>query len=214
VREVARGGDNGVWTVVTEGGEHIVAEDVIFAGPAHIGATALRGFAPDLAAALGEIRYTSTATVFFALRRDDVMHPLDATGFIVPRRERHDALAATWVSSKWANRAPEGHVLLRLFFGGAGREAVVDLEDRDLTALAARELEALMGLVPRPIFTRVFRFRRANPQPTVGHLARVAKIHEATSRWSGLHFTGSGFAIGIPDCVRMAEETARAVLAR
>jgi oxygen-dependent protoporphyrinogen oxidase len=214
VREVRRADGASAWTVVTEGGEHFSAEDVVFAGPAHIGASALEGLDRDLASALDAIRYTSTATVFFALRREDVQHPLDATGFIVPRSERHSALAGTWVSSKWAHRAPEGHALIRVFFGGAGREDVVNLSDKELVDLGAKELETLMGLVPRPIFTRIFRFRRASPQPTMGHLERVATIRKHAARWPGLHFTGSGFAIGIPDCVKMAEETAQAVLER
>jgi oxygen-dependent protoporphyrinogen oxidase len=135
-------------------------------------------------------------------------------GFIVPRSEHRAAMAGTWVSSKWAHRAPSDDVVMRLFFGGAGRESLVDMEDGELVALAARELGALMGVRSEPLFTRVFRFRHASPQPVVGHLDRIAHIRALAARSPGLHFTGSGFSIGIPDCVRLAEETAAAVLDR
>ncbi len=208
----AAGGD--AWTVVTEGGERLVADDVVFAGPAHALAHAARDLDLALTKALRAMKYTSTATVFFALRREDVAHPLDGVGYIVPRSERRSTTAATWVSSKWAHRAPSGHVLIRTFFGGAGREDAVEQSDRALVAIAAREIEAMMGIKVNPVFTHVFRFRRASPQPTLGHLGRVKHVREELARWPGLHATGSGFAIGIPDCIKLAQETANAVLAR
>jgi oxygen-dependent protoporphyrinogen oxidase len=214
VDTVARTPEGDAWTIALEGGEHAVADDVIFAGPATALGHAARDLDPALAAALGTLRYTTTATVFFALRKDDVAHPLDGVGYIVPRSERRSTMAATWVSSKWQNRAPEGHVLIRSFFGGAGREHVVDLDDRELVALATRELEEMMHIRVRPVFTHVFRFRGASPQPTLGHLGRVRRVREELARWPGLHVTGSGFAIGIPDCIKLAQETARSVLAR
>jgi protoporphyrinogen/coproporphyrinogen III oxidase len=214
VDAVGRSGDDGAWTVTLEGGERVLADDVVFAGPATALGHAARDLDPGLVVALDGIRYTTTATVFFALRKDDVAHPLDGVGYIVPRSERRSTMAATWVSSKWAHRAPEGHALIRSFFGGAGREHVVDLDDKELVALATRELEEMMRIRVRPVFTHVFRFRRASPQPTLGHLGRVRQVRDALTRWPGLHVTGSGFAIGIPDCIKLAQETARTVLAR
>jgi oxygen-dependent protoporphyrinogen oxidase len=212
VERVERAGD--AWKVVTRGGEAFDADHVIFAGPSYVASRAVRELDPALAAVLDEIRYVSTATVFLALRNDEVPVRLDAVGFIVPRSERRELLASTWVSSKWEGRAPEGHALIRVFFGGAGREAVLERTDAELASLAARELEATMGFVPRPIFTKVYRFNRASPQPTLGHLERIARIRERAARWPGLHLIGSGFAIGIPDCVKLAQETAKAILAR
>jgi protoporphyrinogen/coproporphyrinogen III oxidase len=208
------GEDEGTWTVVLEDGERLTADDVVFAGPAHALGHAAKALDHDLTKALEAIRYTSTATVFFALREEDVGRPLDGVGYIVPRSERRATMAATWVSSKWQSRAPAGHVLIRTFFGGAGREHVVDVDDKDLVALATRELEEMMRIRVRPVFTHVFRFRRSSPQPTLGHLGRVRRVREALVRWPGLHVTGSGFAIGIPDCIKLAQETARTVLAR
>ncbi len=206
--------EDGAWTVVPEAGERVVADDVVFAGPAHALGHAARDLSTPLSSALGEIAYTSTATVFFALRREDVSHPLDGVGYIVPRSERRSTMAATWVSSKWAGRAPDQHVLIRCFFGGAGREEILDLDDKELVLLASRELEEMMRIRVRPVFTHVFRFRRASPQPTLGHLGRVRRVRDELARWPGLHANGSGFAIGIPDCIKLAHETAAAVVAR
>ena len=46
---------------------------------------------------------------------------------------RSDSLfSATWVSSKWEGRAPEGHVLMRTFFGGPAGEEALDRDDDEL----------------------------------------------------------------------------------
>jgi oxygen-dependent protoporphyrinogen oxidase len=205
--------EDGTWRVLAAGDAALDADHVVFAGPAYVPARALAALDPDLARELGEIRYVSTASVFLALRAEDVPIPLDAVGFIVPRSERREILASTWVSSKWAGRAPEGYALIRVFFGGARREAILAHDDKELVAIAEKEIAATMGFTPRPVFTHLFRYDHSSPQPTLGHLARVTRIRELASRWPGLHLIGSGFAIGIPDCVKLAEETAKAVVA-
>ena len=74
---------------------------------------------------------------------------------------------------------------------------------------------ALMGIDAGPIFTQVFRFVRASPQPGVGHLGRVRTAKERIARWPGLFVAGSGFeGSGIPDCVKFAEGAAEAILWR
>jgi len=188
------------------------ADDVIVTAPAHAAASMLRSDAA-LARALGELRYVSTATIFFGLARKAVAHKLDATGFLVPRSLGRPLLAATWVSSKWPNRAPEGCVLMRAFFGGAADEDVLDRSDADLATLAREELQRFMGKIGEPRLVRVHRFVRASPQPAIGHLARMRAI--ATKLPEGLFLAGNGYdGTGIPDCIKQAEHAARAVLTR
>jgi oxygen-dependent protoporphyrinogen oxidase len=64
-----------------------------------------------------------------------------------------------------------------------------------------------------PLFTKVFRFDRSNPQPAVGHLDRLATIRTRLAQFPGVHVIGSGYdGVGIPDCVKQAEETAARIL--
>jgi oxygen-dependent protoporphyrinogen oxidase len=217
VRGVSRlpGSDTrGRWALDVEGGDPLFAHDVLFAAPAHATSNLVREVDAELAALLGRIPYVSTATVFLAFRRADIHHPLDAVGFIVPRGTGRPLLAATWVSSKWEHRAPAGHVLMRLFFGGAWGEAVLANDDDAMVALARKELRDLMKVEAEPLFSRVFRFARSNPQPVVGHLGTLAAIRERLHDLPGVYLAGSGYdGIGIPDCVRQAEEAAKAILA-
>jgi oxygen-dependent protoporphyrinogen oxidase len=200
------------YRVVLEGGESLVADDVILATPLHASSALTRSLDPRLADALGAFVAASTATVFLAYRRDAIPHPLDATGFLVPRALGRPALASTWVSSKWSHRAPEGHALIRVFFGGATDAHVLERDDAELGELAAGELRALLGVTESPMFIRVFRFDHASPQPLVGHLVRVGAVNVQLARWPGLHVATNGFeGSGIPDCVKNAGTAAAAV---
>jgi len=149
------------WVVHVAGGERLEADAVLLAVPGHDAARLIGGLDDGLSAALSSIAYGSTATVFLGYRRADVAHPLDGVGFVVPRASGRPILAGTWVSSKWEARAPEGHVLLRAFFGGEWGKGVLAESDEGLVAIARAQLGALMGLSAEPAMTRVFRFARA-----------------------------------------------------
>ena len=94
---------------------------VLLCVPAYVAGGLLRALDTAAGGACDAIPYASTATVAFGYRRDQVAHPMQGTGFVVPRAERRALLAGTWVTSKWPGRAPDGHVLLRAFLGG-GRD--------------------------------------------------------------------------------------------
>jgi oxygen-dependent protoporphyrinogen oxidase len=206
---------SGGFRVTLANGETLDADDLVLASPLPVTATLARTIDPVLADALGAFDAASTATAFLAYPESAIERPLDATGFLVPREMRSPILASTWVSSKWEHRAPAGTVLLRVFFGGSTGEAILDNSDDELVALAQGELRSLMGIEAAPLFSHVFRFTRASPQPRVGHLARVRVVKERLTRWPGLYVAGNGFeGSGIPDCVKFAEETAGAILAR
>jgi oxygen-dependent protoporphyrinogen oxidase len=203
------------YRVVLESGETLVADDVVLAAPLSATAKVARTLDPALGDALGVFHAASTATVFLAYRSSSIAHPLDATGFLVPRGMRSSILACTWVSSKWDHRAPEGTVLVRAFFGGATDEAVLERDDGELTVLARTELRALLGITAEPLFAHVFRFDGASPQPGVGHLARVRAAKQRLARWPGLYVAASGFeGSGIPDCIKFAQAAADAIVTR
>jgi oxygen-dependent protoporphyrinogen oxidase len=103
---------------------------------------------------------------------------MEGSGFVVPRVERNPLLAATWVTSKWPGRAPDGHVLLRGFLGGGRDPHRLDAPDDELVETVKAELVTLLGITGEPAFARLFRFTRQSPQHEVGHLQRVAAIEQ------------------------------------
>ncbi len=195
--------------------EVIEADDVVLTTPAHAAARALEGLDAAIAKELRGIPYLSTGTVVLAFARADVPHPLDAVGMVIPKDERRRILAATFISSKWVARAPADTALMRVFVGGHRDPGALAQSDEALVALAREELGSLLGLRASPMLARVFRYEHANAQPVVGHAERVRRIRSLAARHPGLHFAGAAFeGVGIPDCVRQANEAAAAVLAR
>ncbi len=102
---------------------------------------------------------------------------------------------------------------MRAFFGGARDPRALDRTDDELVASSLAALTPHVGIVGAPLFTRVYRWVRANAQHEVGHLELMAAIDRALSRHPGLFVTGSGFrGVGIPDCIADARATAGQVV--
>ncbi len=204
--------DDGAYTLTLEDGSALRAGGVILATPSYVAAGLLRPLAPEAAARLDAIRYVSTGTVSLAFRCEDVNHPLDGFGLVIPRSERRPVNAITWTSTKFSYRAPAGYALLRVFFGGSRSPQTMELDDDALLTIVRSELWAIMGIDAAPLFHRIYRWRQANPQYDVGHLARVAAIEAALP--AGVYVTGSPYrGIGISDCVHQAQEIAQQVVA-
>jgi oxygen-dependent protoporphyrinogen oxidase len=202
----------GGYTIATDDGERQSAAAVILAVPGGAGAKIMRDLAPEPAATLEAIRFVSTAVVFLGYRRADVGHPLDGYGALVPKAEAFRMTACTFFSTKYAGRAPDDHVLVRGFFGGARDPAILDLDDRTLAELARAELGRLLEIRGEPVLERIFRWPEATPQMEVGHLARVAALEHRLAALPGLFLTGAGLrSTGIPDGV--ADATRAAVAA-
>jgi protoporphyrinogen/coproporphyrinogen III oxidase len=194
------------------------ARAVVLAVPAYTTGNLLRGLDTTLAALCDAVPYASTATVAFGYRRDQIRHPMRGSGFVVPRLERSPLLAATWVTSKWPGRAPDGCALVRAFLGGGRDPQRLDMTDDELVSSAREALEDVLEIDGPPIFARLFRWSRQTPQYEVGHLDRLAAIERRLLSIPGVFVTGSGFrAAGIPDCVadgRQAATAAAEYLAR
>ena len=191
------------------GGERLAADGVVLAVPAHAAANLLAALDPGLAAAHAEIPYASSAVVTLAYREDDVLHPLDGYGYVVPRAGGSDVLACTWTSSKWAGRASEGAVLLRVYAGRFGGRDVTEDSDEELVALARDEVR-FMGIEAGPHLARVHRWPLGMPQYVLGHPDRLERIDAALSDHPGLALAGAAYrGVGIPDCIHSGEEAAR-----
>jgi oxygen-dependent protoporphyrinogen oxidase len=196
--------------VETAAGDSLSARAVIITAPAYVAADLLHDQDGDIARMCQDVRYASTATIALAFPRSAVKHPLNGSGFVVPRTERTGILAASWLSSKWPHRAPDDRVLMRAFFGGARDEHALDQSDTRLEEVALSALRPLLGISGDPLLSRVYRFDRASPQHEVGHLARIEALDRRLAETPGLFMTGSGLrGVGIPDCVADARATAK-----
>jgi oxygen-dependent protoporphyrinogen oxidase len=166
-----------------------------------------------LGAELAAIEHGSTGTIALGFDAADVAHPLDGTGYVVPRTEPRPVLACTWVSSKHRGRAPEGAVQFRVFVGGGYRPDVVEWSDEQLVALARAELKATLGVTAAPRLVHIVRWVGAMPQYLLGHPERVARIEAREAALPWLALAGNAYrGVGVPDCIASGERAAARVL--
>ena len=185
---------------------------VVLAVPAFRVAEALRGFDGELAGVLGEIAYASSAIVISGYRLEDVKHPLDCSGLVIPKIENRGILSVSCTSRKFPYRAPEGRVQLRTFLGGDLMPEQLDQTDDEMVETVRRELREIFGVTGEPDFVRVCRYDRAMPQFHLGHIERLTKIEAAMQKHPALALAGNGYyGIGIPDCVQSGEQAAEKV---
>jgi protoporphyrinogen/coproporphyrinogen III oxidase len=195
--------------VTTASGLEVAARAMVLAVPAAAAARLLAPIDAALADACAGLRAVSTATITLAYAREAVSHPCAGMGFIVPRGEATRLLAVSWVTSKWAGRAPADRRVIRAFAGGAFDPHALDARDDALAQRAHDDLAPILGLGAAPLVARVYRWIEASPQYDVGHLARVAAIDGRLGATAGLYLTGAAYrGVGMPDVIADARATA------
>lgn len=198
-----------IWRIRTNRGETIVADGVCLALPAYVSARLLSSADAQLATELDGITYASSATINLAYKREDIPHPLDGFGFVVPFIERRSLIACTFSSVKFSGRAPQGQALLRAFVGGALQPEMFELSQDELISRVRADLRDLLGIAQAPLFTEVSKWERSMPQYHVGHLERIKRIGERLAAMPGLALAGNAYSgLGIPDCIKSGEAAA------
>lgn len=200
---------NGVWLITDQHQRVARARRVAIACPAFAAAGMLQALDPELASALDAIPYAPIAVLATGHRADQVSHPLEGFGFLIPRTEGLRTLGSIWTSSIFRDRAPEGQVQFRTMLGGAGDPAAVGMTDQELWQTARKELGSLLGIRGDPVVIRIYRWEKGIPQYTLGHLDRLARIETRRAKHPGLHILGNAYhGVGLNDCVKMAHVAA------
>lgn len=199
------------YLVEVSGARRCETDALIIAAPAHETARLVAPLDAGMQELLGLIPFASTVVIHLAYRRSDVSHALDGYGYLIPSVEHSDLVACTWTSQKWAGRAPDDHVLLRLMAGRFGRRDLLGRSDEELFELASAELSATLGITAAPVLQRLHRWDMGMPQYTVGHVRRVDAINARAAAFPGLFLAGASYGgVGIPQCVESGTRAAAA----
>jgi oxygen-dependent protoporphyrinogen oxidase len=153
-------------------------------------------------AGLAGVEYSPVASVFLGFRRDQVSHPLDGFGALIPAAEASTALGVLFSSSLFAGRAPEGHVALTVFAGGALRPEVARLPEGELVGRLCADLRRYVGLRGEPVFVRRAYWPRAIAQYNLGYGSHIEAMAGCERANPGLFIGGSvRDGISLPDCI-------------
>lgn len=164
--------------------------------------------APAAEAACG-IGAPPLAVVFLGYRRNQVAHPLDGLGYLSAAEEGRHLNGAQFCSTMFPGRAPEGHVAIAGYIGGARAPELARLPSDALVDMARSEFADLLGAKGDPVIARVRHWALGIPQYRLGHGRRIEHIAEASNRVPGLFLTGNYFhGPSVAMCLANSRDTA------
>jgi protoporphyrinogen/coproporphyrinogen III oxidase len=203
-------------TVIANGREELLTTNrVIIATPAQQAATLLRDVDPQFESALSAIAYAPVAVVSLGYPKSAIHHSLEGFGFLVPRSSGLRILGAVWNSSLFPNRAPDGHVLLTSFVGGATDPSAVSLPESEIVSIVHSELASILGISQPPSFSHVQAWQRAIPQYNLGHIQLIGRLDQMQRKYPSIRLIGNylgGPALGA--CVEQALTVAQEPIKR
>jgi oxygen-dependent protoporphyrinogen oxidase len=149
--------------------------------------------------AFSEIRYPPVASVVLGFRREDVTHPCQGFGMLIPKIEGFKILGTIFSSSLFPNRAPADHLTLTSYIGGERYPELARLPEDKLVALTCEDLRILLGVTGKPVFQHCVFYPKAIPQYNLGYGRYRELMNEIESRAAGLFFAGhyrDGISVG------------------
>lgn len=196
------------------GTRSITCNSVVFSMPAYSACEIVSPLFPGLSEVLGSIYYPPVVEVFLGYKKAQMGGSLDGFGFLVPAVENRKILGTIWSSALFEGRAPDGHVALTTFLGGARQPSLAHLNDADALSVVQTELSSIMKVNGPPVYTRINRWSKAIPQYNLGYGRVIQSIEECERKNPGLFFCSNyrgGISVG--DCVMSADRTAKEIVA-
>lgn len=191
------------WRVTSQSaaGEPAADHDaVLLTAPAYrLAQVELRGTTAPSLAQLSDIHYPPVASVVLGFRRDDVPHPLDGFGMLIPAVERLQILGTLFSSSLFPNRAPAGQVLLTSYVGGVRAPELALKPESELVALTVRDLQTILGVRGQPTYQHCVVYPKAIPQYEVGYGRFKALMDDVEAKAPGVFLAGhfrNGISLG------------------
>ena len=179
------------WRIEHAAGSTTV-DAVVYAAPLHtLGTEVTFGTSLPLYP-LHDVPYAPMRSVSLGFKRDAVSHPLDGFGMLLPAAESSfEILGTIFASTLFPKRAPDGHVLLTTFVGGARAPEHAHANPDAARALVMRDLQRLLGVTDDPVFSHQVVWPHAIPQYTSRHGAVKGRLDALEAAHSGLQFAGN-----------------------
>ena len=178
------------WTVTggSSGAERTLrVRHVVLSVPAEAAASLIAPLDADLSDLLYGIEYAPVSVVHIGFDQSAVNHPLNGTGFLVPRREKLALTGSMWSSHLFPGHAPHGKVLLTNYLGGARRPEAVDWGDDQSVTEILKVLQPVLGISQGPEMVAIKRHPRGLPLYYGAYPARLRAMDAHLHGLPGLH---------------------------
>ena len=200
--------NNGRWRVFGETSEkekiEEVFDEIISTLPSHC-LTEIEWKSVTDVHLIGDLAQASSpplALTFLGYSREQIRHPLDGFGFLVPEVEKRNILGTLFSSTLFKNRAPKDKTLLTSFIGGERNPELFDLADDEILSLSISENQKLLGIQGNPEFSHLVRWPNSIPLPDQSTSMRLDAAKVLTERNAGLVFSGSHIlGAPLPNCI-------------
>lgn len=153
-------------------------------------------------AALAAIEHPPVTSLFLGFRREQVAHPLDGFGLLVPAVERRAILGVLFSSALFPDRAPAGCVALTVMVGGSRQPELAARPLAELLPSVLPDLREFLGVRGEPVFTRQSFWPRAIPQYALGYGRFLDAMSACETAHPGLFIGGQARGgISLPACI-------------
>lgn len=195
-----------------EGMQILNARRLILATPAYTSAALLTPIDTAIADALKTVDYSPVAVVFHGYAKKQIEHPLDGFGFLVPAIENRKVLGSIWSSTKFLNRAPDGHVALTTFIGGERQPELLQNDEDTLFKIVENELHELIGVTGQPVSRKIRILPKAIPQFGLQHKTILETINAFEAGHRQIRIAGNFLrGVGVADCIANATAMAKEI---
>jgi protoporphyrinogen/coproporphyrinogen III oxidase len=171
--------------------ESLAASAVICATETAPAGAMLASSSEQFAKSLARIPYAPIAVVSAGYRREAVGRALDGFGFLVPRKEELRVLGCVWNSALFPGRAPEGHVLLTSFAGGALNPELCTWSEDRIASAVHEDISRVLNINEEPVAQNVHVYQRAIPQYNLGHFRIMTELQWTCDATPGLYLAGN-----------------------
>ncbi len=183
-----------------------IFDGLIFACPAYATQKLIEPLQSQTASLLSEITYNGLIVVCQGYHRDQIKRSMDGFGFLVPGSQQSLILGSIWTSVIFPDQAPQDHVLLRTMLAGPRKPELLEKSSEELGQITFQELDRIIGLNQPPIIEKVIVWKKAIPQYSLGHNARLETIENNLAALGNIYLAGNSYSgVGLNDVIKRSD---------
>ena len=154
-------------------------------------------------AVLQDVNYPPLSVYHLGFMKEQIGHPLNGFGFLVPEKENRNILGALFPTTLFNGRAPDGYHLLTVFAGGGRQPDLASMETQKLYNIVKKDLEELIGIKEDPVYFDHVYWPRSIPSYHVGYDKILDTFQKIEMQNPGLHIAGNfRNGVSVPDCIK------------
>ena len=142
-------------------------------------------------APLTKVPYPPIRMIIMGFNHEDIAHPLDGSGLVIPGCEvSKRILSTTFSSTLFPVHAPAGKILLTTMVGGIRNPDFKNLPSEVLNEIVLTDLDELLGVYGDPLLIEHTQWQHGLPQYHLGYGVLKALLNNLEAMYPGLIFAG------------------------